>query len=440
VNIVTVEDPIEYQLPGINQVQVNVKAGLTFANSLRSILRQDPDIILVGEIRDLETAEIAFQAAMTGPLVLSTLHTNGAAATMTRLLDLGVDPFLVTSSLNLVIAQRLARRICSHCQEPYRPARELLEQFRMTETEMLFSHGRGCPACGLIGYTGRIAIYEVMRMTPRLKDLVHHRASEADIRRVASLEGTRSLVEDAIEKVRQGVTTLEEVVRVIELEAAELIRCPKCHAFTQRDFSTCPYCLHPLQRLCASCGQELRLEWRSCPYCNAPAEATSAGQVAQISASRPGDPEARAAVQGEPSARGDPLRMPAPKTLRILVVDDDDSIQHLVRLALSRLPLAIDVLTASDGVEALAAMGQQPPDLLILDVMMPRMDGLTLCQRLRQDIRTAFVPIMMLTANTDEADRTKGFLVGTDDYVTKPFSVPDLNARVMRLLRRTYGV
>ena len=132
--------------------------------------------------------------------------------------------------------------------------------------------------------------------------------------------------------------------------------------------------------------------------------------------------------------------MPVPKTLCVLVVDDDDSIQKLVRLALSHLPMAIDILTASDGVEALTVIEQHPPDLVISDVMMPRMDGLTLCQRLREDMRTAFVPIMILTANTDEADRTKGYLVGTDDYVTKPFAVSDLNARVMRLLRRTYGL
>jgi len=132
--------------------------------------------------------------------------------------------------------------------------------------------------------------------------------------------------------------------------------------------------------------------------------------------------------------------MPVPKKPRVLVVDDDDSLKRLVQLALSRLPLPIDILMASDGEEALIIVEQQPPDLVISDVMMPRMDGLTLCQRLRQDIRTAFVPIMLLTANTDEADRTQGYLVGTDDYVTKPFSVPDLNARVMRLLRRTYGL
>ena len=394
VNIVTIEDPIEYQVPGINQVQVNTKAGLNFASYLRSILRQDPDVILVGEIRDLETAEITFQAAMTGHLVLSTLHTTGAVATITRLLDLGVDPFLITSAVDLVIAQRLVRRICRQCREPYIPAAEVLETFHMAQGDMVFYRGSGCSACEQTGYNSRIGIYELMRLTPRVKELLTRRATEDDIRKMAALEGTRFLLEDAIDKVRQGLTTLDEVRRVIELEAEDIIR-----------------------HLCESCRQELQPEWKICPYCEA-----RTGQ--------------------EPGAASTQHTLPGTvaKTLRVLVVDDDDDLQKLVRFALSRLPLAIDIVTASDGVEALTIIAQQPPDLVIADVVMPRMDGLTLCQRLREDMRTAFVPIMMLTANTDEADRTKGYLVGTDDYVTKPFTVPDLNARVMRLLRRTYGL
>jgi Response regulators consisting of a CheY-like receiver domain and a winged-helix DNA-binding domain len=223
------------------------------------------------------------------------------------------------------------------------------------------------------------------------------------------------------------MTTLDEVSRVIELEADPVMRCPKCHAFTQQDFSTCPYCLFPLKHLCESCRQELQPEWKICPYCGA-----HSGQEPGAASTPHTLPRT---INADP-----PAVRPIPKTLRVLVVDDDDRLKKLVGFALSHLPLAIDILTASDGVEALALIAQQPPDLVIADVMMPRMDGLTLCQRLREDMRTAFVPIMMLTASTDEADRTKGYLVGTDDYVTKPFAVPDLNARVMRLLRRTYGL
>jgi CheY-like chemotaxis protein/RNA polymerase subunit RPABC4/transcription elongation factor Spt4 len=305
---------------------------------------------------------------------------------------------------------------------------------------MVFYHGLGCSACEQTGYTGRIGIYEIMRLTPRLKELLTRRATEADMRKSAALEGTRFLLEDAIDKVRQGVTTLDEVSRVIKFDAEAIIRCPQCRAFTQQDFSTCPYCLFPLKHLCESCGQELRLEWKSCPYCDARSSQEPGAESTQQTLPKTID-TASPAVRLKPAApqRG-PALTPIPKKPRVLVVDDDDSLKKLVRLALSHLPLAIDILTASDGVEALSIIEQQPPDLVISDVMMPRMDGLTLCQRLREDMRTTFVPIMMLTANTDEANRTQGYLVGTDDYVTKPFTVQDLNARVMRLLCRTYGL
>jgi type IV pilus assembly protein PilB len=437
VNIVTVEDPIEYQLPGISQVQVNIKAGLTFASCLRSILRQDPDVILVGEIRDLETAEIAFQAAMTGHLVLSTLHTNNSLATLARLLDLGVDPFLITSSVSLIVAQRLARRICTRCKENYTPSSGLLEKLKMEDPAVTFSRGKGCSACGQTGYAGRVGIYEILRMTPTIKELIHRKASEQELRKAAGLAGTRFLLEEAMEKVRQGLTTLEEILRVIQLQEEEIVRCPKCNSFINLDFSTCPYCMYALKNLCGSCGQELKLEWKACPYCNARTGAQAPAEITQKAL--PGDVEPGSAEGAAPQRRG-PQFLPAPKKPRVLVVDDDDGIKKVIQKALSQLPLEMDILTAGDGAEALKAVEQNPPDLVITDVMMPRMDGITLCQRLREDIRTAFVPVMMLTANADETNRTKGYLVGTDDYVNKPFSVPDLNARVMRLLRRTYGL
>ncbi|MFB3855616.1 MAG: ATPase, T2SS/T4P/T4SS family [Vicinamibacterales bacterium] len=268
VNIVTVEDPIEYQLPGINQVQVNVRSGLTFANALRSILRQDPDIILVGEIRDAETAEIAFQAAVTGHLVLTTLHTNSSLATIARLLDLGVDPFIVSSSLNLVIAQRLARRVCPRCKEPYQPESDVLERLKI-DRSMVFRHGRGCTMCGNTGFAGRVGIYEVLRLTPALKELIHRRASEGEMRACALESGTRFLMDEALRKVLLGQTTPEEVLRVIRLEEdeQETATCPNCLAPSQPSFVTCPHCLSPLKRLCPDCGQPLELDWKGCPFC-----------------------------------------------------------------------------------------------------------------------------------------------------------------------------
>ncbi|MBI3406212.1 MAG: Flp pilus assembly complex ATPase component TadA, partial [Acidobacteria bacterium] len=437
VNIVTVEDPIEYQLAGISQVQVNLKAGLTFAACLRSILRQDPDVILVGEVRDLETAEVAFQAAMTGHLVLSTLHTNSSLATIARLLDLGVDPFLITSSVSVIIAQRLARRVCSKCKEAYLPSSGLLEKLKMENPDIVFYRGRGCAACAQTGYAGRLGLYEILRLTPTIKELIHRKATENELRKTAGLAGTRFLLEDAMEKVRLGITTLDEVLRVIQLQEEEIVRCPKCSSFINMDFSACPYCMYALKNLCASCGQEMKLDWKICPYCNARSGPATAPEMTQKAL--PGEAESSAG-DGAPAQKRGPAFLPAPKKPRVLVVDDDEGIKKVIQKALAQIPMEMDILLAGDGVEALKVIEDQAPDLVITDVMMPRMDGIALCKQLREDIRTAFVPIMMLTANADETNRTKGYLVGTDDYVNKPFSVPDLNARVLRLLRRTYGL
>ena len=434
VNIITVEDPIEYQLEGINQMQANLKTGLTFANALRAILRQDPDVVLVGEIRDAETAEIAFQASMTGHLVLSTLHTNSAVATIARLLDLGVDPFLIASSLTLVIAQRLARRLCSGCREVHPAPDAPLAKLHLDPREAIVYRGRGCQTCRQTGYAGRLGLYEILRITPVLKELIQRRAGEGEMRKAALQAGMRPLVDDALAKVLQGLTSPEEVVRVVQIEEeADVARCPKCGTAIDSNFATCPYCLYPLERVCESCGQQLKLDWLACPYCRAstrravPATAAVAG-VTPMTPARAGAPCA------VPAGRA------AVKKPRVLVVDDDEDMRKIIRLALTKLPVPVDVEAAADGLEALDAVQRARPDLVIADLMMPGMDGFALCQKLREDIATTFVPIMMLTANADETARTRGYLVGTDDYVTKPFSIPDLNARVMRLLRRTYGL
>jgi CheY-like chemotaxis protein/energy-coupling factor transporter ATP-binding protein EcfA2 len=444
-NLITVEDPIEYQLPGINQVQVNNKAGLTFASCLRSILRQDPDVILVGEIRDLETAEIAFHAAMTGHMVLSTLHTNSAIATISRLLDLGVDPFSITGSLTLVTAQRLARRICSYCKEEYVPSKSVLEKLRVKDDSIVFYRGRGCSSCTNTGYSGRVGIYEMVRITGALKQLIHRKATESDMRKAAGISGTRFLLEDAMDKVRHGVTTLEEVVRVIQLEEDDIRQCPRCEAYINAEFATCPYCTHALRYSCEKCGQDLKLEWRICPYCN-----TSTLERSLPTADNGEEPHVLQLSSPERRVRGQKAKFgrrstdtvaptPAPKQPRILLADDDEGIRTIVLKGLEQLELPAKVLTAADGVEALQKVQDDLVDMVILDVMMPRMDGFTVCERLRSDVRTAFIPILMLTASSDENNRTKAYMVGTDDYMTKPFAVPELNVRVMRLLRRTYG-
>ena len=218
-NIITVEDPVEYRLAGVNQIQVNPRAGLTFAAALRSILRADPDIILVGEIRDRETAVIAIEAALTGHLVLSTLHTNDAASTPMRLIEMGVEPFLVTSALDCVVAQRLARRLCERCKEPYEPSpADLVEAdwraAELGERPQLY-RPVGCPACSRTGYRGRLAIQEVMVMSEEIERMVIERYSSDDVKKAAVSQGMAPLREDGLHKVAQGVTTLEEVFRVV---------------------------------------------------------------------------------------------------------------------------------------------------------------------------------------------------------------------------------
>ncbi|OQX82814.1 MAG: hypothetical protein B6D53_03725 [Candidatus Omnitrophica bacterium 4484_49] len=216
-NIMTMEDPIEYQLPIVRQTQVNPQIGLTFAAGLRAILRQDPDIVMVGEVRDLETAEIAVHAALTGHLVFSTLHTNDAPSAFTRLVDMGVEPFLVSSSVIGVIAQRLVRVICEKCKESYEPTPAVLKELGLPEAEKLKLHrGKGCPLCKGTGYRGRIGIYSVLKVTPKIQELIVSRAPAGEIDKVARSEGMKTLREDCLDKVVNGITTVEEMLRVTQ--------------------------------------------------------------------------------------------------------------------------------------------------------------------------------------------------------------------------------
>lgn len=215
VNVLTVEDPVEYQLDGITQVQVNPKIDLTFANALRSFLRQDPDIILVGEIRDKETAQIAMEAALTGHLVFSTLHTNDSFSAPTRLIDMGIEPYLIASSLIGVTAQRLVRKICNDCKEEFKPSDFLLKQVGIEDYNGVFYRGKGCIACNNSGYKGRIAVQEILKIDDNIREMILNRKPSTDIKEYAIKNGNISLLQDAIDKAKKGITTIEEVIRVI---------------------------------------------------------------------------------------------------------------------------------------------------------------------------------------------------------------------------------
>ena len=269
-NIITIEDPIEYQIPGVNQTQINDKIKLTFASALRSILRQDPDVILLGEIRDGETAKIAMQAAQTGHLVLSTLHTDDAPSVVTRLADIGAEPFVIASALVGVVAQRLVRRLCVHCRRQYTPPPEVLRALNIAEADAAsipFYKAVGCDQCNHTGYRGRIGIYEVMRITDKLRRLIAARVTEDQIRDTAVSGGMITLGEDGLAKVKSGVTTPEELLRVVTEVREMRTLCGQCGTAVGVDFNACPNCGKRLGGGCPHCGRALQPGWNFCPYC-----------------------------------------------------------------------------------------------------------------------------------------------------------------------------
>ena len=381
-NIITLEDPIEMQLPGVNQMQINVRAGVTFASGLRSILRQDPNVILVGEIRDQETADIAFGAAQTGHLLLSTLHTNDATATLTRLFDLGIQPFLVASSLLGIVAQRLVRRPCPACAIRQQPSADTIEKVggaSRLPSDGQWVAGQGCDQCGQSGLKGRIAIHEVLAVTDEVRDLISSRAPEHVIKKAAKKAGMRTLLEDGIEKAARGLTTLDEVLRVVSRgETAD--------------------------RGADSPAVEVASA--------VPAEATSAAPA------------------------GDGIA-PDPATLggRVLVVEDSPTISAVIKYFLELE--GFEVIVAENGLLGLEMAFKERPDVIVSDVNMPGMGGVAMVKALRGDARTSQVRIMMLTSESSVESEAEGLAAGADDYILKPVEPRRLAARVKALRARS---
>ena len=269
-NIITIEDPIEYRLPGVNQTQFSDKIKLTFASAFRAILRQDPDVILVGEIRDFETAQIALRAAHTGHLVLSTLHTDDGPSTLTRLMDMGSEPYVIGSALIGVVAQRLVRRLCVHCRVQYAPTPDVLRSLNILEADAdkhPFCRAVGCNQCNGTGYRGRIGIFEIMPISDRLRRLIASNSGEDAIRDEAMIAGMTSLGADGLAKIKSGVTTVEELLRVVPETGKLRSVCPGCDGSVELAFQVCPHCGYTLSGGCPSCHRVLQPGWKFCPHC-----------------------------------------------------------------------------------------------------------------------------------------------------------------------------
>ena len=271
-NIATIEDPIEYELPGINQTSTQEKIGLTFGTMLRALLRQDPDVIMLGEMRDAETTNIALQASITGHLVLSTMHTGNAVATVTRLRNIGVPSYVVASAVNGILAQRLVRAICQSCKKPSTPSEaDIARLGSLTNVARLECFvGAGCVMCNGTGYKGRTGVYEILSFSPAIRELVSADASELQIRREALAEGMNTLLMATLHKVRTGKTTLAELFRVIEIDEVDRgsgDECPSCGAVTESDYLACPACACRLAPACPSCDRKVLEHWKACPYC-----------------------------------------------------------------------------------------------------------------------------------------------------------------------------
>ena len=382
-NIITLEDPIEFKITGLNQVQINTRTGMTFAAGLRSILRQDPNIVLVGEIRDQETASIALDAAQTGHLLLSTLHTNDAVATITRLLDLGIEPFKVASSVLGILAQRLVRRVCPVCAVERPPGADALAKLGgagRLPAGAVWKAGAGCEACQQSGYKGRMAIHELLEVTEPIRELISSRAADHVIRDAVRRAGMRTIMEDGTAKAAQGLTTLDEVLRVapsdVALQAAE------------------------------------------------EKEPGVARRRAEAQKSEPG-------VEGTPwGARASgPVEIGGEKA-SVLILDDDPDTQALLRRILENR--GYETTVAGDGIEALLHLGRRSFDLILSDITMPNLDGIQLLEINNQKgIKT---PVIFLTGLNSEEFERKGLELGAVDYLTKPIQKDILLLRVKKAL------
>ncbi len=399
VNIVTVEDPVEYRLAGVVQVQVNEKAGLTFPAALRSILRQDPDVILVGEVRDKETAGITVQASLTGHLVLSTLHTIDAASSVTRLVDIGVETYKIAAALKGVLAQRLVRRLCPHCRELQVGA--VPDRLRTWFAQgVTLYRAVGCSECSQTGYRGRLALTEVLVMTPELERRIAANEPADRIADAAREGGMRGLWESGVSHVRNGSSSIDELLRVLEMPSDQSGR--------------------------ASVAMARRTSLDGGTVDLLPAGGPPAVKTLHTRPQRFEGDSFQLLDEGK-SANG--------RLKKVLLVEDEDALRRVMKDLLERE--GFTVFEAADGVIALDEIDRAGPDIVVLDLNLPRLDGYGVLSHLRSRPATANLPVIVLTAKGDEDSEVRVFEYGASDYLTKPFRPRALSARLHALLGRS---
>lgn len=408
INIVTLEDPIEYEMSGITQVQINDKAGLTFSKGLRSILRQDPDVIMVGELRDNETAEIAMKAAMTGHLVMCTLHTNDAVSSLSRLTDMGIPSYMVSSSLTAIVSQRLVRAICLECKESYPASEDELKKMEIdteNKTKIHLYRGKGCDYCKGSGYFDRIGIYEILIMNRVLKELVDADRDTELIEASARASGMKLIWEDAKGKALAGLTTLEEIQRVVQRRDVVSNVCVSCGKINKEDYNACPYCGYERSVRCKKCNRLMGKEWNYCPYCF-------------VSLKFSGMPEYHSGEDNN-KMNIDANGNPADKHPVLLIVEEGQNLRRRLKHLLERRTLC-SFASVDDADIIASSVVADDPRLIIIDSNLPgAVEALQDIKEINEHVAT--IPVLAILNEQDSMDKREFVKQYADETIEKPF-------------------
>lgn len=414
INIISIEDPVEYKIKGVNQIGVNIRQGVTFASGLKAILRQDPDIIYVGEIRDAETAVTAIQAAQTGHMVFTTLHTNDSVSAITRLTNMGIPGDMIADALTAVLAQRLTRRVCQQCAKPVQPneqEKKYLESVGIPMAEWNLRRATGCAVCYHRGYAGRICVNELLLVDDKMRELIIRNSGAMELWKYCQKQKMRTLWQTAVVLVGNGTTTLEEVGRNIPESTAETAEEVEARTPTEeRELEDVPAVRPPPV-------PEPKVRDPESPVVHGP-DTKSA-------------PEPRAESKSTPATELTDNGIPR----KILIVDDEPAVRRLLEKGLKMFDA--EIFTATNGDAAINSARENLPDLIISDIHMPNCDGLSLCKKLLEDPTTKGIPIIILTGDASVEVEIQSFEIGAIDFIRKPIRVPALLARVKALFKRT---